>query len=278
MKKIFFLFFLLAFLYKICFTKDGDKPIAVIAKFKGRAVLIRNTKEIKLEKYMPVYINDKLKTSSFSYIELIFENGVTLRIEENALVDMRKFIYVSTSKNDMTMILKLFQGAVIVDANFSKERYSLNSLYVVTPTAVASVRGTVFYVSIYDDRSTTVAVFDGEVIGYSESLEEEEILKLDYELDRDLEEDLIRKKFIINKNKQVKFSEDMPASSLMDISISLMEYKRTVVDTFIKVSNEYRKNLDRFKKQRDEWIKIHKDNFKYEFMENKKRFLDEFDK
>ncbi|MCS7230666.1 MAG: FecR family protein [Elusimicrobiota bacterium] len=271
MKNIYFiLLFLVSFLY------SDQNPIAVITRLKGKAVIIRLDKKLEVEKYMPVYVEDKLKTFSSSFVELLFENGISLRVEENCNLDFKKIDFkFSEGKKKTKMMLEIFQGASIVDVEVFKEKYQLDSLHIITPTMVASVRGTVFYINVKDDYSTNVAVFEGEVEGYIDKLDVEELLKLDEE-EYEMEE-LKRKRIVIPERKQTTFSYDVTTPAVIDLTFNMLEYKRTVVDDFLKCTKEYRENFEKFKKQRDEWIRKHKEKFKKEIFEKKKKFMDEFE-
>ncbi|MCX7910126.1 MAG: FecR family protein [Endomicrobia bacterium] len=254
MRNIYFiLLFLVSFLY------SNQNPIAVITRFKGKAVIIRLDKELKVEKYMPVYVKDKLKTFSSSFVELLFENGISLRVEENCNLDFKKIDFNFFEGQKKTkIILEIFQGASIVDVEVFKEKYQLDALHIVTPTMVASVRRSVVYIDVKDDCSTNVAVFEGEVEGYIDKLDVEELLKLDKQ---ECEiEGLKRKKIVIPEKKQATFYYNI-TPAVIDLTFNMLEYKRTVVDNFLKSTEEYRENFERLKRQMEEWIRKHKEKF-----------------
>lgn len=264
---------ILVFLLFISYAFCENTPIAVISKVKGKAFIIREKKEIKIEKYMPVYVRDKLKTLSSSFVELLFENGVSLRIEENSMLDVNEFILKQSKEKIPTkMILKVSKGCCVVDADVFKDKYQLDALYVITPTIVASVRGTVFLLNVKDDDTTDIAVFEGEVDGFLESLDESELMSLEeYEF-----EEIKRKKISISENKQATFSYDMATYAIVDLSFNMLEYKRSVVEEFLRTTKENRENFEKFKRHRNEWIKKHKEDFKKDILENKERFKEEF--
>ncbi|MCS7227372.1 MAG: FecR family protein [Endomicrobia bacterium] len=253
-------------------------PVAVVVKLKGKAVVIRDKKEVKMQQYMPLYIRDIIKTFSASYVEVIFDTGVSLRIEENTVVDIKKIFLelAEEKKRQVSIVLSVNSGSLLTETTVFGDKYHMKHLYILTPTTVASVRGTVFYIKISDDKSTTVAVFKGKVEGYVSGIDEDEIEELLRYEDEEIEYEK-RKKITIEENKQALFSSDWPSPAVVELSFSMKEYKRTVVEDFIKTTAEYRKNFEKFKQQRDEWIKKHKEEFKQEIKDMKKKFIEDFE-
>ncbi|MEN3014205.1 MAG: FecR family protein [Endomicrobiia bacterium] len=265
----------LIFLLLIQYIYCHENPVALVSKFKGKAIVVRQKKEFKIEKYMPIYKEDKIKTFSLSFVELLFENGVALRIEENCLLDIKKFIVTPDKyKTKTKILLKVHEGSLIVDSFVFKDEYQLEALHIFTPTTVVSVRGTIFYVSVKDDKSTNIAVFEGEVETYLESIDEEKFLSLEDEYEF---EEMKKKKITIQENKQATFFPDTTIPAVVDLSFNILEYKRTLVEEFLKSTKGYRENFEKLKKQRNEWIMKNKENFKKEIMEKKKKFTEEFE-
>ena len=251
-----------------------ENPVAIIVKTKGKVIIERNKKEIKVELYMPLYINDKIITYSASFVEIVFDTGVSLRIEEKSIFELKKFVqneYEEEIRPYVNFVFKLYKGGVLTEAKVFNDRYNLGSLHIITPTSVASVRGTVFYINVDEDKNTKVAVFKGKVEcllteiseGILDSLFEEEF----YELKRSI---------IVKEEQQIVFSEELVFPTVTELSVDMTEYKKTVVDDFIKISQKYRKKFEEFKEKRNEWIKKHKECFKKDIMERKKRFKKEF--
>ncbi len=249
-------------------------PIAVVVQMKGKVFILREKKEFKAEKHMPLYLNDKIKTLNSSYVEILFDCGVTLRVEENTLFEIKNFIveFSETPKKSVSILLKVNTGAVLTNTDVNKDKYRLNSLHIITPTTVASVRGTVFYVKVGDDNTTDIAVFQGKVECNLGSFEEEE---LDTLFEEEIQQEM-RKKIIIEENKQTTISSDLSSIAVVDLSFNIMEYKRTVVKNFLNNSENYRKNFEKFEKERNEWIKKHRDEFKRDTEKRKKEFMKEF--
>lgn len=253
-------------------------PVAVVVKLKGKSVVIRGKNEIKIQQYMPLYVNDKVKTFSSSYVECVFDTGISLRIEENTVVEIKNIIsdLSETKKKFVSVILSVETGSTLTDATVFNDKYQLKTMYVLTPAMVASVRGTVFYIKVSDDHSTTVAVFKGKVESYIGSIDESELDEMIKSEEQEFEYEK-RKKVVIQDNEQALFSDDLSFPVVVGLSFSMKEYKRTVVDNFIKTTMEYRKNFDKFKQQRDEWIKKYKQQFIKEKQEMKKKFMEDFE-
>lgn len=273
MKKLVVVFiFLILLVHK---TVCEDTPVAVVCKFKGKPVIIRENKEVKIQQYMPIYVNDKVKTFSSSYVELVFDTGITLRIEENTVVEIKNVILelFDNKKKAVSTVISVETGNVLTDSTVMEDKYWLKSLYILTPTMVASVRGTVFYIKVYDDGSTTVAVFKGEVEGYIGSMD---ITEFDEMFKSEEVEYEKKKKVVIRQDEQALFSTDFTLPAVVELSFSMKEYKRTVVENFIKLAAEYRKNFDRFRQHRDEWIIQHKKQFIKEKDKMKQEFMKEF--
>ncbi len=265
---------LLNFLFVVNLICTESNPIAVIVKTKGKVYVFKKEKELKADKYMPLYISDKIKTLNSSYAEILFDCGITLRIEENSFFEIKNFITEDskTGKKSISTLLNVNSGSILIDTEINKDKYELNSLHAITPTTVASVRGTVFYVKVGDDNTTDVAVFKGQVEcslgGYEqdfESLFEEELRQE------------VRKKIIVEENKQTTISSDLSSVAVVDLSFNLLEYKKTVVKNFLDNSENHRKNFKKFEKERNEWIKTHREEFKKEIKDEKEKFLREFE-
>lgn len=265
----------LIFIIQILSAKETS-PVAVVVNVKGKSVVIRNKDEIKLKQYMPLYVNDILKTYSSSFIEVLFENGIGIKIEENTVFELKNFIINvsnTSNKSSVSIVGKISLGTVLTDTEIFKEKYENSSLHIITPTMVASVRGTVFYVKVLDDETTNIAVFKGEVECSLGHVDEDIFLHDTFE--EELESELT-KKIVVYDDKQITVSSDLSSTGVVDLSFSLLEYKRTAVAEFIKNVKQYRKEYEKFKKERDKWIEIHKKEFKHEIEEKRRKFKKEF--
>ncbi len=264
------LFLVILFLQQL-FAEEN--PVALVVKTKGRTVVERNKKEIKIEQYMPLYLNDKIKTDTASFVELLFDTGICLRIEGKSVFELKKFVqytYENEEKPYVNFVFKLHKGAVLTDAEvFNK--YNFGSLHIVTPTAVASVRGTVFYVNVVDDDNTKIAVFKGEVECLITEISEDIFDKL-------FEEEFyeLKKWVVIEEGHQTVFSQDLVLPVQTGLSNDIIEYRKSVVNDFVKLSQRYRKEFEEFKERRSKWIEKHKEQFKKDIIEQKNKFKKEF--
>lgn len=113
---------------------------------------------------MILYEKDQMKVLSKSRAELILDNQSVMRLSENTLMIIQKLEEETTTQRETarvdlslgrlwTRTAKLFNPASRFDVR--------------TPTAIAGVQGTVYQVSVTDDRSTTIQVFQGAVNVYN---------------------------------------------------------------------------------------------------------------
>ncbi|MCX7941203.1 MAG: FecR family protein [Endomicrobia bacterium] len=266
--------FLSIFINNLCC--NDDTPIAVITKVKGSSVVIRRNSKIKPQPAAPIFVNDKILTFSSSYVELIFDVGITLRIEENTVFEVKTFFGESRYRKQRVNIgVKINSGSTLVDTKLLENIYELGSFVMVTPSAVACVRGTVFYLRVDDAQTTDVAVFDGELDCYT-GVAEEDIEKIFFADEEDVGFYEIRKKVTVSKDKQVTVSSDFTISAVTDLSFDMIEFKKSVVENFIKQSKKNRENLDKWKKERVQWFRKQKEEFKNETYKYKKQFIEEF--
>ena len=94
-----------------------------------------------------------------SEIDLSLANGVRLHIKENSTLDLEKAVLKKDGNTYVKM--NLSKGGILA----SIDKTTQNSDFaVVTPTAVAGVRGTVFQVDLNEDQSTRVSVLNGAVL------------------------------------------------------------------------------------------------------------------
>jgi hypothetical protein len=100
---------------------------------------------------------DKIKTEKNSSLNLQLSNGVILRIGSNTELSIAE---ITRKENDEYFKLNLSQGEVLTKVE--KDQKKKTKLDIQSPTAIAGVRGTEFYVESQKD-STTIAVNEGKV-------------------------------------------------------------------------------------------------------------------
>ena len=138
------------------------QPEAKITRIEGSAQVVKSGssswRAARLN--MPLQVNDQLKSGSESLIEITYRHGAIMRLAENTTFSIRK----SGAGEVSTSIPK---GNVWV--NMKKITSSARDFDVLTPTAVAAIRGTIFQMMSLPDSSADVAVFDGKVaVGLSD--------------------------------------------------------------------------------------------------------------
>ncbi|HTY07874.1 MAG TPA: FecR family protein [Candidatus Edwardsbacteria bacterium] len=100
---------------------------------------------------------DKVKTLDQSRGEVAFADGSIIRVDANSNLDI---VELKKDKGGQAASAKVWSGKVWASVNkmSKKTKFELES-----PTAVAAVRGTVFRMTVADDKTTKVAVYSGEV-------------------------------------------------------------------------------------------------------------------
>ncbi len=107
---------------------------------------------------------DQLKVLAQSRAELILDNQSVMRLSENTLLTLRKLEEETTSQKE-TIRMDLSLGKLWARA--ARLFNPRSRLEVRTPTAIAGVQGTTYQVSVIDERSTTIQVFEGAVNVYN---------------------------------------------------------------------------------------------------------------
>jgi hypothetical protein len=104
---------------------------------------------------MPLSEGDQIYTRAESFAELIYSNGVILRLDEKTKITV-------TSATDVSAGARSGTGDVWVNmrklVSSSGKNFELS-----TPTATAAIRGTVFHTATGADSSTDVSVYEGTV-------------------------------------------------------------------------------------------------------------------
>lgn len=264
MKKILWLSIVLMFLlmckYAYSIKDNESKPVAIVVKVKGEVFVLRSNNKIKADIYMPLYVKDKVQTGSYSTMELIFDSGISFKIEENCDIGIKDIVMMLSGDKHLYKVdveIEINKGGVLVDAKTIQSQYKLNSLKMFTPTATAAVRGTIFYTGVRDDGKTDVAVFDGEVESYAGKMERI---------------DDFTTKAIIKQDQQSSISEQTTVPSVVNLSAEMKEYKNTVVKSFIAKVEFYRKRIETLKQKRQDWIKKNKSDFEKNVKDRKKNF------
>ncbi len=150
------LFFVYIFTF-LCFESLYASTKALVTFKKGNSFVIRNN--IKQEIMVNTLLEEKdiIKTEEDSYIHLQLSNGVMLRIGGNTQISIEKLL---RDKENEEFSLGISEGEILTKVN--KDKNKKIKLHIQSPTAVASVRGTEFYVESQND-SSIIAVNTGKV-------------------------------------------------------------------------------------------------------------------
>jgi hypothetical protein len=239
------------------YAQQSRDPAALVAKVNGAVFVVRGDGRAKAVQYMPLYIADRLETGPKSSVEILFDTGINLRIEENCSVELASLMLGRTPKKSVksvSMEVNVKTGGVLVDGATIKNKYQLQSMKVRTPTSVAAIRGTVFYAGVAGDGSGKVAVFEGAVQAYRTDRDETSGVAV-----------------VAGRQAVIGFSDDVPSVGGFDDETRA--YGLSVVEEYRKAVAYYRRQLDAFKKQRDLWIREHKDAFMREIERDKRDFM-----
>lgn len=145
----------------------SKEPLAKISFVMGKADYKRSdtTQDWKAVKIgLELYDQDFLKTYEKSQLELRMVDASLVKIYSNSILQLKKIIS-KQDKSDSTPEVFLRKGSL--EAFISKliiQKNQSNKLKIITPAALASVRGTQFHVGVTDEGNTTVSCFDGKVM------------------------------------------------------------------------------------------------------------------
>ena len=131
-------------------------PVATISRIEGNGSVLRkgSTDWRPARPSMPLEIGDQIYTREESFVELRYQNGAVVRMDEKSKITI-EYCADGTIKSRSSI------GAVWV--NMKKLTTATKSFEVSSPTATAAIRGTIFELSSAKDSSTSVAVYDGKV-------------------------------------------------------------------------------------------------------------------
>lgn len=159
------------FLVFLCVHDSWAKrPLAVmISKGDARVTLIEGTAEVMpagKKVWCPLVVDsllvngDQVKTGPQSRIEMILPDESRLRFADNT-----RFRIVNIEKGEEAQERNVRVNVVLgrTWANVSKTLGVQSSFELSSENAVAGVRGTVYRMNVYEDKSALVRVYDGKV-------------------------------------------------------------------------------------------------------------------
>ena len=165
--RIFILFFLSSFVI-------SNNGIAMITKTKG-AVEYKNNedgtvlKRNEVKKGLSLYDKDKIVTGSNGFAKYIYlDDGSLIKVHKNAEV----YVYGAIDKRSIIKQINVTEGNV----KFEVSKQASGDFTVVTPTSVASVKGTDFWLKTDDEEGDQFFGLSGLVS--VTNIESNEILQL----------------------------------------------------------------------------------------------------
>ena len=141
-------------------VKSADVGIATAADGKILQFHQGEKKAESVQLASPVFMNDRIKTKGDAEASFTFDDKSSLTIGENSNVRIKKHIY-DPEKDLRQTVVNVTEGAVRFVVTKGKAKGS--SFKVVTPTAVAGVRGTEFVVAVDKAGNTSFIGISGSI-------------------------------------------------------------------------------------------------------------------
>jgi hypothetical protein len=151
--------FLLLALSPLFLSAETQK--AKLSYFKGNISIFRKKALIYPETNMRIYPGDSIVTEDESTVEITYEDGSVSSVLPNSVLK------VGTLKKEngrFTTKIKTWVGSVLCKVQKLRKG---DAFQVYTPTAVATVRGTVFETSVSDNKETSFNILSGELLAKS---------------------------------------------------------------------------------------------------------------
>ena len=125
----------------------GQEGIALITKAKGKIEYKRNSDDKvfdKINKGLPLFDQDLLVTGSDGFAKYVYlDDGSLIKVHKNAEV----YVYGAIDKRSIIKQINVAEGNV----KFEVARQGEGEFTVITPTSVASVKGTDFWLQTDED-------------------------------------------------------------------------------------------------------------------------------
>ncbi len=134
---------------------------ATLTYFKGTISIYRTKALIYPEINMRIYSGDSIVTEDESTAEITYEDGSVSSVLPNSVLKVGK---LEKENGSFTTKIKAWMGSVLCKVQKLRKG---DSFQVYTPTAVATVRGTVFEASVSEDTATSFNILSGELMAKS---------------------------------------------------------------------------------------------------------------
>ncbi|MBM9575702.1 lipoprotein LipL45 [Leptospira sp. 201903070] len=198
-------------------TGKENSPSAVVVFSVGEAkILHTDLTEEKATLGASLKTGDKVTTKEKSKVDIQFADGSAIRISENSVIDFDALSINSKGNSDTR--LALVSGKVFAKVNKASKE---DQFSVVTPTAIAGVRGTSFIVERSKSDKATVKVLDGSVavaprVAALEGMSDEEISK--NEDLKKIQQSLASSEIVLEKNQASVMKADDKSLDIKDTS------------------------------------------------------------
>ena len=154
---IVFLFFLISsppFLF-------AETQKAKLSYFKGNISIFRKQALIYPETNLRIYPGDSIVTAEESTAEITYEDGSVSSILPNSVLKVGQ---LKKENGFFTTKIKTWVGSVLCKVQKLRKG---DAFQVYTPTAVATVRGTVFEATVSKEQETSFNILSGELLAKS---------------------------------------------------------------------------------------------------------------
>lgn len=132
---------------------------ASITFTKGEVFVLKagSAQQVAAQKGMALGSGDKVITKKDGRAEMQLDDGSLLKLKDNATLEIQSLDENADTKKKNS-IFKLFSGKLWAKASPQKGDFK-----VITPTAIAGIRGTVFGIVVNPDNSGNIYVVEGEI-------------------------------------------------------------------------------------------------------------------
>ena len=132
------------------------KAIAIALKVKGKVDLTRDGKKSKLKFGTPLNHGDVVQTGKDGFVSIMFTDDKSLI----KLTGFTEVIIQGTRQNDGSVAKRI---SMEIGELFAKVEKQKGTLEVATPTSVASVKGTQFWIVVLADGTTQALTIEGVI-------------------------------------------------------------------------------------------------------------------
>ncbi|MDI7225461.1 lipoprotein LipL45 [Leptospira santarosai] len=202
---------------KAAATSKENSPSAVVVFSVGETkILHADLTEERATLGASLKTGDKVSTKDKSKVDIQFTDGSAVRISENSVIEFDALTINSKGNSDTR--LALVSGKVFAKVNKASKE---DQFSVVTPTAIAGVRGTSFIVDRSKTDKAVVKVLDGAVavaprLVVLEGLSEDEIAK--NENLKKIQQTVASSEIVLEKNQASVLKADDKSLDVKDSS------------------------------------------------------------